>query len=124
MKEKDEICGDCCLLYIFRLDSVGLNQFNIRKVGAAVKAYGVVVYVWDWIFVRDVPRVKGSIVSTGPPTAAFFGTRWWLDDHVSSARLTVPSRSMASNSTLVTAKRPGDVCGMLQVGRVLFGCNS
>ena len=69
MKGKDKICGDCFLLYVFRVDSVGLNQFNLRKGGAAGKAVGVVVYVWDWILVRDVTRVKGSIVFTGPPTA-------------------------------------------------------
>jgi hypothetical protein len=27
------------------------------------------LYVWDWIPVRNGPSVKGSMVSTGPPTA-------------------------------------------------------
>jgi len=48
---------------------VSSYQVNLRKGGAAGKAVGVVLYVWDWIPVRNGPSVKGSIVSTGPPTA-------------------------------------------------------
>ena len=48
---------------------VSSYQVNFGKGGAAGKAVGVVLYVWDWIPVRDGPSVKGSVVSTGPPTA-------------------------------------------------------
>ena len=43
--KKAEICGDCCLLYVFRVDRVSLNHLNLRKGGAAGKAVGVVLYV-------------------------------------------------------------------------------
>jgi len=45
------------------------HQVNLRKGGAAGNVVVVVLYVWDWIPVQDGPGVKGSIVSTGPPTA-------------------------------------------------------
>jgi hypothetical protein len=106
------------------VDSVGLNQFNLGKVGAAGKAYGVVVYVWDWIFVRDVPRVKVSIVSTGPPTAVLLRHELLGGRPRAIGSFDGAFTQMASNSTLVTAKQPGDVFGMLQVGRVLCGCDS
>ena len=62
---------------------VSSYQVNLRKGGAARKAVGVVLYVWDWIPVRNGPSVKGSIVSTGPPTAVLrhemeLGLQWVL----------------------------------------------
>jgi hypothetical protein len=48
---------------------VSSYQVKLRKGGAAGKAVGAILYVWDWIPVRNGPSVKGSIVSTGPPTA-------------------------------------------------------
>ena len=85
---------------------VSSYQVNLGKGGAAAKAVGVVLYVWDWIPVRDGASVKGSVVSTGPPAAVL---RHELEggDHGPSARLEVPSYSMASNSALATAKRSG-----------------
>jgi hypothetical protein len=113
MKGKDEISGDWCLLYVFRVDSVDLNQFNLRKGGSAGRAVGVVVYVWDWILVRDGSRVKGSIDSIVPPTAVVLRHEMVGGRPRAIGSLSVQLRSIASNSTLVTSKRPGDVCGML-----------
>jgi hypothetical protein len=59
-------------LDILRVDRdlmVRRYQVNLGKVGVAGKAVGVVLYVWDWIPVRDGPSVKGSVVSTGSTTA-------------------------------------------------------
>jgi len=46
-------------------------QVNFGKGGSAGKVVGLVlcVCVWDCIPVRDGASVKGSVVSTGPPTA-------------------------------------------------------
>ena len=82
---------------------VGSCLVNHREGGTAGNAVGVVLYVWEWIHIPDGPSVKGSKISTG--LSLPFGTRWRADDYGSSARLTVPSRSMASNSVLATAKR-------------------
>jgi hypothetical protein len=73
--QKAERCYDCCLFYVFRVDRdlmVSYYQVNLRKGAVTGKAVGVVLYVLDWIPVRNGPRVKGSIVSTGPPTAVPF----------------------------------------------------
>ena len=48
---------------------VSSYQVNLGKGGAAGKAVGVVLYVWDWIPVRGGPSFKGSVVFTVPPTA-------------------------------------------------------
>jgi len=48
---------------------VSSYQVNLGKGGAAGKVVGVVLYVWDWIPVRNGASIKGSVVSTGPPTA-------------------------------------------------------
>jgi hypothetical protein len=48
---------------------VSSYQVNVRKSGAAGKAVGVVLYVWDWTHVRDGPRVMRTGVPTGQPTA-------------------------------------------------------
>jgi len=47
---------------------VSSHQVNVRRGGAAGNVVVVVLYVWDWIPVQDGPSVKGSIVSTEPPT--------------------------------------------------------
>jgi hypothetical protein len=52
---------------------VSPNKINFLKGGAAGKAVGLVLYVWDWVYVRDGASVKGSVVSTGPPTAVLLG---------------------------------------------------
>jgi len=51
---------------------VSSYQVNLGKVGAAKKeVVGVVLYVWDWIPVRDGTSDKSSVVSTGPRNALF-----------------------------------------------------
>ena len=65
------MCGDCSLLDILRVDRdlmVSGYQVNLGKGGAARKAVGIVLYVWDWIPVMYGLSVKGSVFSTGPPT--------------------------------------------------------
>jgi len=60
--EKDERCGDCCLLDVFRVDRdlmVSSYQVNLGKGGAAGKAVGVVLNVWYWIPLMDGAIVKG-----------------------------------------------------------------
>jgi len=47
---------------------VSSYEVNFGKGGAARKAVGVDLYVWDWVPVRDGASVKSSVVSTGPPT--------------------------------------------------------
>ena len=77
---------------------------------------GVVLYVWDWITVRDGPSVMCSVVFTGLPTTVL---RHEIEggDHGPSACLAVPSRSMASNSALASAKRFGvKMCGRKATG--------
>ena len=70
---------------------VSSYQVNLGKGGAAGKVVGVVLYVWDWIPVRDGASVKGSVVSTGPPTAILRheieGQRPWALDASCSAVL-------------------------------------
>jgi len=81
-----ESCGDCYLLDVFRVDRdlmVSSHQINLGRGGAAGKAVGVVLYVWDWIPVMDGPCVKSSVVSTRPPTAVLrhemeVGRQWAL----------------------------------------------
>jgi hypothetical protein len=71
---------------VFRVNRdmmVSSYQFNLGKGGAAGMAVGVVLYVWDWITVRDGPSVNGSVFSTGPPTAVLrhemeLGLQWVL----------------------------------------------
>ena len=48
---------------------VNSYQVNIGKGGAAGNVVVIVLYVWDWIPVQNVPSFKCSIVPTGPPTA-------------------------------------------------------
>jgi len=65
--KKAESGGDCCLLVVFRVERdlmISTYQVNLRKGGAAGKTMGEVLYVWDWIPVRDGLNVKGSVVST------------------------------------------------------------
>jgi len=59
-------------LDVFRVDrdlKLSSYQANLGECGAAGKAVGVVLYVWNWKPVRDGASVQGSVVSTGPPTA-------------------------------------------------------
>jgi hypothetical protein len=52
---------------------VSSEEVNFGKVGAAGKAVGVVLYMWDQIPVRDGVSVQSSVISTGPPTAVLLG---------------------------------------------------
>jgi len=66
------ICGDCCLLGVFRVDRglmVRSYLVNLGEGGTSGNAVGVVLYVWSCIPVPDGPSVKCSISRTGPPTA-------------------------------------------------------
>ena len=86
---------------------VSSYQVNLGEGGAAGKAVGVVLYVWYCVPVRDGDRVQGLVVSTGPPTVVLLWHEMEDGRPWPSARLAVPSRSMASNSALATAMRSG-----------------
>ena len=45
------------------------DEVNFLKGGAAEKTVGIVLYVWDCVPFRYGSSVKGSVVSTRPPTA-------------------------------------------------------
>jgi hypothetical protein len=85
---------------------VSPHKVNFGKVGAAGKVVGVVLYVCDWVDVRNVASVKGSVVSARPPNTVLLRYEMQGEDHGSSARRAVPSYRMA-NSALATAKRSG-----------------
>ena len=64
------------VIAVFRVDRdlmVSSYQASFGKGCAARKAVGVVLYVWDWVPVRDGASFKGSVVSTGPPAAVLLG---------------------------------------------------
>ena len=70
--EKAERCGDNCLLDVIRVDRnlmVSPHKVNFGKDGAAEKAVGVILYVWDLVPVRYSAGVECLVVSTRPPTA-------------------------------------------------------
>jgi hypothetical protein len=74
--KKAERVGDSCLLDVVRVDRnlmVSPHEVNFGKDGAAGKAVGVILYVWDWVPVRYSKGVECSVVSTGPPTAVLLG---------------------------------------------------
>jgi len=48
-------------------------KVNFGEGGAAGKAVSVVLYVWDWLPVRDGASVESSIISTGSPTSVLLG---------------------------------------------------
>jgi hypothetical protein len=48
-------------------------KVNFGKGGAAGKAVGVVLHVWDCVPARDGASVESSVVSTGSPTAILVG---------------------------------------------------
>jgi hypothetical protein len=74
--EKAERGGDGCLLDVIRVDRnlvVRPYKVNFGEDGAARKVVRVVLYVRDWIPVRDGASVESSVISTGSPTAVLLG---------------------------------------------------
>ena len=49
------------------------HDVNFLKDGAPGMVMGVVLYVWDWVSIRDSASVQGSVISTRPPTAVLLG---------------------------------------------------
>ena len=82
-------------------------EFYFGKGGAAGEAVGVILYMWNWVPVRNGASVECSVVATGPSTDILLGNEMEGGDHGTSARRAVPSRSMASNSALAMAKLSG-----------------
>jgi RecB family endonuclease NucS len=59
-------------LYVIRVDRnlvIHPHKISFGKGGAAGKAVGVVLDMWDLVKVRDGASVQGSVISTRPPTA-------------------------------------------------------
>jgi hypothetical protein len=74
--EKAEGCDYCCFLNVVGVDRylvVSYDEVNFGKGGAAGKAAGVVLYVWDRIPVRVGASVQSSIISAMPPNAVLLG---------------------------------------------------
>jgi hypothetical protein len=74
--EKAERGGDGGLLDVVGVDGdlvVRPYKVNFGEGGAAGKMVRVVLYVWDWVPVRDGASVESSVISTGSPTAVLLG---------------------------------------------------
>jgi hypothetical protein len=52
---------------------VSSHEINFGKSGAARKAVGIFLYVWDWVPVGNGASIKSSVVSTESPAAVLFG---------------------------------------------------
>jgi hypothetical protein len=52
---------------------IGPHKVNFGKGGAAGKAVGIVLDVWDWVTVGDGASIQGSVISTRPPAAVLLG---------------------------------------------------
>ena len=78
------------------------------KGGAAGKAVGIILYVWNWLPVRNGASIECSLVAIGSPTAVLGhemeGRR---PRYLGASGCSFPQRSMASNSALATAKQSG-----------------
>ena len=81
------------------------HEVDFGKGDAASKAVGIVLYMRYWIPVWNGASVESSVVSAGSPAAVLFWVIGGGGHRGPSARLAVPSRIMASNSALATAKR-------------------
>jgi hypothetical protein len=60
------------VLNVFGMDRnlmICSHEIHFRKVGATGKEVGVVLHAWDSVPVGDSASVKGSVISTRPPTA-------------------------------------------------------
>ena len=60
------------VFYLVRTDRhlvISPHEISFGKNGAPGKAMGVVLYLWDWVSVRDSASSRGSVISTRPPTA-------------------------------------------------------
>jgi hypothetical protein len=68
--EKAERGGGGCLLDVVGVDgNLVLRPYKVNFGGdAAGKVVTVVLYVWDWVPVRDGASVGSSVISTGSPT--------------------------------------------------------
>jgi hypothetical protein len=69
--EKAERGGDGCLLDVVEVDGNLVEcpyKVNFGEDGAAGKVVRVVLYVRDWVPVRDSASVESSVISTRSPT--------------------------------------------------------
>jgi hypothetical protein len=70
--EKAKRRNNGCLLDVVRMDGnlvVSPHEVDFGKGGAARKAVRVVLYVCDWVPVRNGANIQGSVISAGPTTA-------------------------------------------------------